>query len=111
MTESRRYERFNLAIPATIMADAHDESGSRGEMNLLTSDICAGGAYFHTDCPLPEGTPVKVELILAIDKLKKLKGRQAHVLVEGRVVRTGPQGMAVCFEPNYKINSLESNQD
>ena len=78
-------------------------------INLITSNACSGGAFFDTDQPLPEGTDVKIELVLSIDKLKKIKGKQAFIKVAGQVIRLEQKGMAICFENNYTINSIYSD--
>ena len=103
MREKRRLERFTLEVPAKI--EVMDPAKNPGMLDLLTSNICAGGAYFQTTKSLPEGTEVKVDLILPLDKLEKLKDSQKHayIKVAGRVLRTESTGMAVCFDQNYQI--------
>jgi hypothetical protein len=104
MKEKRELERFDLEIPATVefMNLEHKEK----ILNLLTSNICSGGAYFHTTQPLPEGIQVKIDLVLPLDKLKKLKDeyKQAYIKVTGRVLRSESQGMAICFDEDYQIS-------
>ena len=63
--------RFELEIPGTI--ELLTQGKERGILNLLTSNICSGGAYFHTTKPIPEGTQVKIDLVLPLDRLKRLK--------------------------------------
>ena len=104
MKERRRLERFDLEIPATIgfMNLDHKEK----VFNLLTSNISSGGAYFHTTQPLPEGTQVKIDLVLPLDNLEKVKNeyKQAYIKVAGRVLRSESQGMATCFDEDYQIS-------
>ena len=71
MKERRRLVRFELEIPGTI--ELLTQGKERGILNLLTSNICSGGAYFHTTKPIPEGTQVKIDLVLPLDRLKRLK--------------------------------------
>ena len=103
MGEKRRLERFDLVLPAAIefINEHHDER----MINLLTANICSGGAYFHTSKPLPEGTQVKIDLILPLDKLRKLKKehKKAFIKVKGRDLRTESEGMAICFDKDYQI--------
>ena len=87
MENLRRLERFTLNLPATIEIVSETEEHDQEVFNLLTTNICSGGAFFHTDRPLPEGTPVKIDLVLAIDELKKLDGKQAFIKVKGEVIR------------------------
>lgn len=95
--------RFDLEIPATIELLTPDQE--REILNLLTSNMCSGGAYFHTTQPLPEGTQVKIDLVLQLDRLKSLKEayRQAYIKVTGEVLRSESEGMAICFDADYQI--------
>ncbi len=106
MEQKRSLERFDLRCPATITVMAEDEEHQNELKNLLTENICSGGAYFHTDQPLPEGTPVKIDLLLRIEELKKLDSRQALIKVKGEVVRSESGGMAICFKDNYSIKPI-----
>ena len=104
--EKRKMERFTLELPATIeiVVDG-DSKGASGVINMTTRDVCAGGAYFETDAPLPEGTNIRVDLVLSLDALKSLTGKQALIKVQGKVLRTEAEGMAVKFEKGYEMTS------
>ncbi len=105
MGENRRLERFGLELPAKI--EIRKRSTKETEiMNLFTGNVCAGGAFFHTDKPLPVGTQVKIDLILPLEKLKKIKGKNACIKVDGKVLRSDENGMAVRFNKRYKIIPL-----
>lgn len=103
MAEKRRLERFDLVIPAAIelLNDPHPER----TLKLLTTNICSGGAYFHTNQPLPEGTEVKLDLVLPLEHLMNLKKeyKKAFIKVTGKVLRTESGGMAICFDKDYQI--------
>ena len=103
MTDKRKLERFDLELPATIELLTSDQEKSL--LNLLTTNISSGGAYFHTTQPLPEATQVKIDLVLPLDKLRKLKDEhnQAYIKVTGTVLRSESEGMAICFEEDYQI--------
>ena len=109
MKERRKLERFDLKISATIESMTSDQE--KRLLNLLTSNICSGGAFFHTTQPLPEGSQVKIDLVLPLDNLKKLKDdcKQAYIEVTGRVLRSESEGMAILFDKNYLIRSGEVN--
>ena len=109
MKERRKLERFDLKISATIESMTSDQE--KRLLNLLTSNICSGGAFFHTTQPLPEGSQVKIDLVLPLDNLKKLKDdcKQAYIMVTGRVLRSESEGMAILFDKNYLIRSGEVN--
>jgi hypothetical protein len=103
MKDKRRLKRFDLEIPATI--ELMDSDREEGTVNLRTSNMCSGGAYFHTTKPLPEGTRVKIDLVLPLDRLKRLEDgcKQAYIKITGRVLRSGSKGMAICFDEDYQI--------
>ena len=108
MAEKRRLERFDLELPTTIELLTSDQEKSL--LNLLTTNICSGGAYFHTTQPLPNGTQVKIDLVLPLDKLRKLKDehKQAYIKVTGTVLRSESEGMAIFFDENYQIEGSDS---
>jgi hypothetical protein len=106
MRERRNLERFDLSLPAKIEVVAKGEEKVKVPARLLTKNICAKGAYFYTDQPLPEGTEVKIRLFHAPDKLIRLGGNRAFIRVNGRVVRAEPAGMAVCFYEDHRIIPL-----
>jgi hypothetical protein len=108
--EQRKLERFDLSIPATIRVVAKDREREKEPINLLTKNICEGGAFFHTSHPLPQGKEVRVDLILPLNglKLKKIKEDRSRILVKGVVSRSEIDGMAISFQKGYKIRSLRS---
>src|SRR4030042_5309019 len=65
--EKRGVKRFDLEIPAKIKVAAPNQEEEA--LDLLTSDISSGAAFFPTPEPLAEGTDVKIDLILPISKL------------------------------------------
>ncbi|MBW1709624.1 MAG: PilZ domain-containing protein [Deltaproteobacteria bacterium] len=101
--ERRAIERFSLELPGQISIS---DKGNEESINLLTKDICAGGAFFHTEQPLPIGTSVRIDLVLSLEKLKKLEGRKALIKVSGQVIRSDTQGMAICFNKDYQLTPL-----
>jgi len=100
LVEKRAMERFPLTLPARVTPMDNEDHDT---LELLTSDICAGGAFFQTETPLSPGTEVKIDLVLPLEKLKELAGKKAHIKVSGFVIRTTAKGMAICFEPEYEI--------
>ncbi len=108
--ERRRLGRFRLEIPAKIEV-LNSELEKEGH-DLKTSNISSGGAFFHTKEPLLEGTEVKIDLILPLDRLKKLKNdyKQAYIKVSGKVLRSESKGMAISFDQNYIIRPLRAKR-
>ena len=101
--DKRSLPRLKLELPASICKAGDGESGT---LELWTSDVSAGGAFFQTGQPLPVGTELEIDLILPLDELKKLEGKNAHITLSGEVVRANPKGMAVCFDKKYTIKPL-----
>lgn len=104
MIEHRRMEKFPIQLPASLSPVGEED---REAMELLTSDVCSGGAFFHTDQPMPLGTEVKLELVLPLNELKKVQGERALVKVSGAVIRVTETGMAICFDEAFKISPLQ----
>lgn len=104
--ERRGLERFELKILARIQAVTPDPSPEM--QDLYTSNICSGGAFFQTPRPLPEGTEVKIDLTLHLDKLKDLQEefQQVYIKIKGKVLRTEPLGMSVSFDNDYLMLPL-----
>ena len=101
--EKRKLARFELEIPAKIEVLAEGRKEEEEGLSLLTSDISSGGAFFHTSQPLPEGTDVKIDLVLPLDRLKELKEDCDHVYIKitGTVLRSESDGMAIYFNDDY----------
>lgn len=109
MKDRRKLERFNLKLRGEITAETADQM--KRVFRLRTRDISSGGAFFYGVDPLPEGTPVQINLILSIDKLKKLMGAQARVEISGIVKRSEPSGMAICFHKDYQMTSIKGRRN
>ena len=103
--ERRKEERFELEIPAIIRVSRPET----GQLELLTSNVSSGGAYFHTPQPLPEGTDVQIDLVLNLEKLKTLKDdhKQVYVELKGTVIRTESEGMSICFDQDYQFRPVQ----
>jgi hypothetical protein len=99
--EKRKMERFSLKLPAKLAWTGKDNKPEHLEQ--VTSNICAGGAFFETQKPLSVGTDVKINIILPLEKFKNLKLKRSHIRVSGSVIRTDQQGMAVCFDKKFHI--------
>jgi len=100
--ERRKMERFSLELPACLLMT--NESENQESIELVTSNVCAGGAFFKTEKPLPPGIELRIELFIHLDKLKNIGGKRSRIEVLGSVIRTEKQGMAVCFDKKYKIH-------
>ena len=100
--ERRRLERFDLQVPAKIEVLSSPDTASI--LELLTKDICAGGAYFPTKTALASGTKVKLDILLPVRNLNTLSDNTRGLIkVNGTVIRSGPAGMAIGFDTGYLI--------
>jgi len=99
----RKMERFDLELPAYLRIV--DKDIKQESLKFITSNICSGGAFFRTEKPLSVGTDVKIDIILPLNKFKNGRSKTSHIDVSGSVIRTDQQGMAICFDKNYKISS------
>jgi len=110
MLEQRRLERFDIALSAIIRSGARYGKGEEAITRLWTKNICEMGAYFPTSKPLSEGTEVRVDLILPLSefRLKQVKENEAQISVDGTVLRSKPEGMAIGFSKSYAIIALSS---
>jgi hypothetical protein len=103
MKERRVLERFKLRLPAKIEILSASQGAEKPVLKLFTSNICSGGAFFPFSNPPIQGTAVKVNLLLDNAKFKLPAVSWSLVEVKGTVLRSEPFGMAIAFEPNYKI--------
>lgn len=100
--ERRRLERFDLQVPAKIEVLSSPDTASI--LELLTKDICAGGAYFPTKTALSAGTKVKLDILLPVRNVSPISDNTRGVIkVNGTVIRSGPAGMAIGFDTGYLI--------
>ncbi|OEU80823.1 MAG: hypothetical protein BA865_11470 [Desulfobacterales bacterium S5133MH4] len=103
MQERREYERFDLRLPGKIEVVV---SGKQEIVDVLTSDISAGGAYFcATEC-IPDGTQVRIRLTIDSERLRELTGKQGLIDGEGIVVRSSAKWMAVSFDGKHNTLPL-----
>lgn len=102
MVDRRKFERYDLVVPVKIETLAR--TTKKRKIALQTANVCAGGAYFHTDSILAEGTKVRIELLLSYDNRNMLKNPpNARIRILGTVTRCQQGGMAMRFSEDYFI--------
>jgi hypothetical protein len=102
--ERRKMERFSLEVPALL--SVLDKSGQPIALEVMTNNICAGGAFFITNTHMPVGTDVEMDLILSLKANDQIEDKKTRIDVSGRVIRTDERGVAVCFDKKYNISPL-----
>ena len=107
MEERRMYERFQLSLSARLEMN----SSERTEIfELQTRDISAAGALLlGTTEQYPAGTRCHLELIVTSERIKELTGAQGLIKINGTVVRSTPEGVAVCFDGDCQILGLRGS--
>ncbi len=109
MGEKRKFDRFNINVPAKIEIIVED--GEREKYELETSDLSAEGTYLKSVRPLQEGSQVKVEIFLNFEELKCPANPDGSLMIAatGRVLRSGHEGMAIHFNKDYDIKTCSDS--
>jgi len=107
MKDRRKYERFQLELPARLEVN----SSQRTEIfELRTRDISAAGALLlGASEQFLAGTRCHLELIVTSERIKELTGVQGLIKVEGTIVRSTPEGVAICFDGDCQILGLKGS--
>ena len=111
MEERRKLERFQLHVPAKI--ELTDESGHHETLQLETKDISADGAFFVSSKPITEGADIRLEMVLSVERLKDLIGahKKVELKLQGHVIRSDSNGVAVMFDRKYQIKALNHHPE
>jgi len=100
-SDRRKMERFDLKLPTKFFWTGKGKV--QESIELVTSNVCAGGAYLMTNSPLPIGTHVKADITLILNRSHELRSRRSIIKLSGDVIRKDHQGMAIRFGRKYKI--------
>ena len=95
MKDRRRFERYSVALPTRMV---NVSSGKKQLFEFKTRDISASGAFIDTKSPFVKGTRFKLNLIAQSKRIEELTGARSLIECEGVVIRSTPQGMAICFD-------------
>ena len=96
--DKREVQRFDLRLH-TVLQEMEDRAC---QLELFTRDISSDGAFLCMEHPLALGTPVEMTFFLPVRQ--KIRSR---IQTKGRVIRSEPLGMAVRFESDYQILSVQ----
>jgi hypothetical protein len=77
--ERRAAQRFDFQVPVSIRLPGSDQEGAG-----FTGDLSARGAFFYTDCAIPEATPIELTLVMPSEITLTERMR---VRCRGKVVR------------------------
>ena len=62
LSEKRKQQRFSIALPSEIELKGENSPA----LSLVSRDVCAGGAFYLTDSPLPIGSQVTIKMLLKL---------------------------------------------
>jgi hypothetical protein len=104
MKERRRFERYSLTLPTRMETIL---SGQKKVFEFETRDISACGVFIkNTLDSFIEGTRIKLNLIARSERIRELAGSHSLIEAEGSVVRSTPTGVAICFDKECRVLSL-----
>ncbi|MCG6533207.1 MAG: hypothetical protein L7F78_00655 [Syntrophales bacterium LBB04] len=99
------FEKYDIDVPARIEVISANEARN---FFLRTASISAREVFFHTDEPLPENSPVNMDLILNFTRPGK-SGRTILINVTGTVAKSDPSGgMTIILNEDYQITKLRA---
>ena len=92
-----------MSIPSKVRSIMHDHS----DQTLATTNISAGGVFFETGLAYPVGTSVTLNISLDFGS-RKPGMFQSRFQVDGTVIRSESNGMAIAFDPE-KVTAIRVN--
>jgi hypothetical protein len=104
MEDRRKFERFELNVPARI--EVPDKKGRGEKIALETNNLSAGGIFLKKATPpLTEGSSVKVEIFLYFEELKTSDDPEGTLIItaSGSVQRSDQEGTAISLNDDYDI--------
>jgi hypothetical protein len=106
MKERRQCERFN--IPLAVRLETI-ESDRKEVLDNETRDISVSGTFIPSLKSFPEGTRFVLDFTIPSDDIKEFKHVKSLKGSTGTLVRSNSKGMAVHFDRDSYIVSLNSN--
>ena len=106
--EQRQKERFPIGIPVRIVVTG---DGEPEIIDSVTENISAGGVLVQAAEPLPLGTKVELDLVIPIEDIRKMSGKNARIKISGSVVRLDTRFIAIQFGREYKVLPIPDERD
>lgn len=107
MTERRKFERFALSVPACI--EIPSKKGAVKKVAFETENLSAGGIFLkNIKPPVAAGSPVKVEIYLHFDELKREEDPEGTLVItaSGAIQRSDENGTAIHLNEDYDILTM-----
>ena len=102
--ERRTIQRFQLQLPANLVADIGRDTPVTVEM--MTRDISSSGAFCCGEADFPVGMPLNCQISLQPNN--NSPGKNGVIYVDGVVVRAETDGVAIKFDSRHTIVSRAS---
>ena len=115
-SEKRRQERFSLNLEAQLTYRHHP--GEQPLIDTVAANISAGGAFLKTSHPFPLAAKVRVEFLLDLENLRRLKfivsqdvlktleNNRVRVAASAIVIRREADGVGIIFDTDYQLSAL-----
>lgn len=105
MPERRQDRRFSLQFPCLI--NVRSKLPQMLCQQVETLNVSRSGAYLHAKQPLPEGTRIAIDMVVRFDAKLPFSTPGSCISLDGRVLRSDAQGMAVAFDGPYRICRID----
>ncbi|UCD30916.1 MAG: PilZ domain-containing protein [Desulfobacterales bacterium] len=105
MNDRRQCKRYPAALPATVEAIMSDGNKL---FDVETKDLSAESAFiYNKETPLlPEETRFILNLTIPRESVCELTDLKCFIELEGGMVRSTPEGMAIRFDRECQIMTL-----
>ena len=109
--EQRFADRYGLKVSARLSLNI--DRGDSDIIDTVIKNISSRGVFLTADRGFPEGSHVRFEMLLPVSGLLKVIGedRKIMVKVNGRIIRSSANGMAIEFDKDYEIVTLEEHTE
>jgi hypothetical protein len=115
-SDKRAQERFSLNLQARI--SYRHSPDQLPVIDTVAANISAGGAFLTTSHPFPLAAKVRVEFLVSIEDLKRLKfilsmeslknlaGNHLWVNATAIVIRREAYGIGIIFDTDYQFTPM-----
>ncbi|MCP4627498.1 MAG: PilZ domain-containing protein [bacterium] len=101
-SDKRAHLRFDRQLRISI-TPLHNTQNQQPRL-LTTKNIAAGGVFVTTKQPFTSGTDVMVNIVMPMGQtIDNPMESQCFVKVQGNILRTSAEGIAIRFQKNYSI--------
>jgi len=108
MNDKRKFQRYDIDMPLRVEIMPH--MGVAEKIHFEGINLAAGGILVKKGQPLPENSPLKIEIIFNFDELKTPENIEGalSMTVTGHVVRNEPEAIAIRFNDDYEMSQSPS---